>query len=146
MPAFKFKIKANSATSVTQQVADQIRKAIEGGRLKAGDRLPSEMEIADQLGMSRGVGKKAYRKLNGLGLFYNSGTGRVVGSGSPTTKRTLMPTHKSSAVDSSPQQKSAPAATKRNAPAGKKSVAASTKRRTPARSHSQAQPAKGSKK
>jgi DNA-binding GntR family transcriptional regulator len=119
MPAFKFKIKANSATSVTQQVADQIREAIEGGRLKAGDRLPSEMEIADQLGMSRGVGKKAYRKLKDLGLFYNSGTGRVV-----LEKR---------------------ASKKGSAPA-KKSAPASAKSRTASRSASKAPAAQGSKK
>src|SRR5437764_6467261 len=94
MPAFKFKIKSNSATSTTQQVADQIREAIETGRFKAGERLPSEMEIAEQLGMSRGVGKKAYRKLNGLGLFFNSGTGRIVADGGATAKRSTPPAKK----------------------------------------------------
>jgi DNA-binding GntR family transcriptional regulator len=80
MPTFKFRIKSNSDSSITQQVADQIREAIETGRIKPGERLPSEMEIADQLGMSRGVGKKAYAKLKGQGLFFNSGLGRVVES------------------------------------------------------------------
>ena len=61
-------------------MADQIREAIETGRIKPGERLPSEMEIADQLGMSRGVGKKAYGKLKDQGLFFNGGVGRVVAS------------------------------------------------------------------
>jgi DNA-binding GntR family transcriptional regulator len=78
MPAFKFRIKSNSTSSITQQVADQIREAIERGRIKAGERLPTEMEIAEQLGMSRGVGKKAYAKLKGQGLFVNGQVGRIV--------------------------------------------------------------------
>lgn len=80
MPAFKFRIKSNSNSSITQQVADQIREAVETGRIKLGERLPSEMEIARQLGMSRGVGKKAYAKLKGQGLFSNSGVGRIAAS------------------------------------------------------------------
>jgi len=80
VPTFKFRIKSNSNSSVTQQVADQIREAVETGRIKPGERLPSEMEIAHQLGMSRGVGKKAYAKLKDQGLFFNSGMGRVVAS------------------------------------------------------------------
>ena len=80
MPAFKFRIKSNSTSSITQQVADQIREAIKSGRIKAGERLPSEMEIAEQLGMSRGVGKKAYAKLKGQGLFVNGQVGRIVAS------------------------------------------------------------------
>jgi|SRR5437588_3656791 len=80
VPTFKFRIKSNSNSSVTQQVADQIREAVETGRIKPGERLPSEMEIAHQLGMSRGVGKKAYAKLKDRGLFFNSGVGRVVAS------------------------------------------------------------------
>ena len=78
MPAFKFRIKSNSTSSITQQVADQIREAIKSGRIKPGERLPSEMEIAEQLGMSRGVGKKAYAKLKGQGLFVNGQVGRIV--------------------------------------------------------------------
>ena len=86
MPAFKFKIKSNSTSSITQQVADQIREAIERGRIKAGERLPTEMEIAQQLGMSRGVGKKAYAKLKGQGLFVNGQVGRIVAQ-AKSTKR-----------------------------------------------------------
>ena len=93
MPAFKFRIKSNSTSSITQQEADQIREAIKSGRIKAGERLPTEMEIAEQLGMSRGVGKKAYAKLKGQGLFVNGQVGRIV---APAKGQKVAPRSKSS--------------------------------------------------
>jgi DNA-binding transcriptional MocR family regulator len=77
MAKFKLRINPKAAASVTQQVADQIRGALESGAFEPGELLPSEMAIAAQLGMSRGVGKKAYGKLAGLGLFTSGPRGRV---------------------------------------------------------------------
>ena len=47
-------------TSMTRQIADQIRQSILDGRLKADDRLPTEHELAKQFSVfttdhSRGV-------------------------------------------------------------------------------------------
>src|SRR6202042_1932694 len=49
-------------------VLDQIRRAIQIGRFLAGERLPSERELADQLGVSRTTVREAMRVLQGEGL------------------------------------------------------------------------------
>jgi DNA-binding FadR family transcriptional regulator len=40
---------------VAQQIADQIRESILSGRLAPGHRLPSELELAEEYGVSRGT-------------------------------------------------------------------------------------------
>jgi GntR family transcriptional regulator, transcriptional repressor for pyruvate dehydrogenase complex len=50
-------------------VLDQIRRAIQIGRFLAGERLPSERELADQLGVSRTTVREAMRVLQGEGLI-----------------------------------------------------------------------------
>ena len=50
-------------------VLDQIRRAIQIGRFLAGERLPSERELADQLGVSRTTVREAIRVLQGEGLI-----------------------------------------------------------------------------
>lgn len=46
-------------------VVDQIRRAIQIGRFLAGEKLPSERELADQLGVSRTTVREAMRVLQG---------------------------------------------------------------------------------
>jgi GntR family transcriptional repressor for pyruvate dehydrogenase complex len=49
-------------------IADQIRTAIVTGRVKAGDRLPPERELAEQFGVSRVTVRDALRSLEAMGL------------------------------------------------------------------------------
>jgi GntR family transcriptional repressor for pyruvate dehydrogenase complex len=52
-----------------QNVADQIQDAIIDGRLKAGDKLPSEMKLKDMFETSRGTIREALRVLEQRGLI-----------------------------------------------------------------------------
>lgn len=51
----RIKLSARSAESGSGQVACQLREMISSGRLKAGDALPSEDGLAEQLGVGRKV-------------------------------------------------------------------------------------------
>jgi GntR family transcriptional regulator len=46
-----------------RQIADSLRQQIEAGRLKAGDQLPTELEIADTWGTSRSTVRDAIKLL-----------------------------------------------------------------------------------
>lgn len=62
-----------------RQVAEQIQSSVMRGELKAGDRLPSERDLADQLGVSRTVIRDALRLLEERGLItINIGDGTYV--------------------------------------------------------------------
>jgi GntR family transcriptional regulator, transcriptional repressor for pyruvate dehydrogenase complex len=50
-------------------ITEQIRGAILSGRLKAGDRLSPERELADQFGVSRVTVRDALRSLEAMGLI-----------------------------------------------------------------------------
>ena len=50
-------------------IAEQIRTAIVTGRLKAGDRLSPERELAEQFGVSRVTVRDALRSLEAMGLI-----------------------------------------------------------------------------
>lgn len=50
------------------QIVDQIRSLIEQGKLKPGDRLPAERDLADKLGSSRATIREALAALQILGL------------------------------------------------------------------------------
>lgn len=65
----KFKLSARSDESGSGQVASQLRELIASGRLKAGDVLPSEDGLAEQLGVGRKVVRHAYGKLVEEGLL-----------------------------------------------------------------------------
>jgi LacI family transcriptional regulator len=54
------------------QVADGIRTSIEEGRLSEGQRLPSENEASDELGVSRPTLRQAFRMLENEGLLARS--------------------------------------------------------------------------
>jgi GntR family transcriptional repressor for pyruvate dehydrogenase complex len=51
-----------------QQIADQIRGSILSGSLAPGDRLPSEVELADEYGVSRGTIRETMKLLAGAQL------------------------------------------------------------------------------
>ena len=53
-----------------QQVADQLRGLILSGELQAGDRLPSEVELVAQFGVSRSTVREALRALASRDLVH----------------------------------------------------------------------------
>ena len=59
------------STSVTKQIAEQIKASILDGRLKADDRLPSEHELADQFGVSRPTIREALKRLAAQNLVHS---------------------------------------------------------------------------
>lgn len=67
-----------------QQVEQQIRSAIISKQLSAGDRLPSEAELAEQFGVSRSTVREALRSLVALGLIE-----KTPGAGGGSFVRTL---------------------------------------------------------
>ncbi len=71
-------------TRVFEGVARQIQRLIADGTLKPGDRLPSERELVERLGVSRGSVRDAIRTLELVGLVVpRQGEGTVVADVSP---------------------------------------------------------------
>jgi DNA-binding FadR family transcriptional regulator len=50
-------------------VVEQVRRSIADGAIEAGERLPSERELAEQFGVSRATLREALRALEALGLL-----------------------------------------------------------------------------
>lgn len=71
-----------SAGPVGQQLQEGLRSAIRGGRLRPGERLPSTRQLADQLGVSRGLVVSAYEQLLAEGYVVSAvGSGTRVADG-----------------------------------------------------------------
>ncbi len=62
-------IQSGDSRPLSEQVADQIRALIDRGTLKNGDRLPATRELAERLGVNRGVLLKAIRGLQEDGVL-----------------------------------------------------------------------------
>jgi GntR family transcriptional regulator/MocR family aminotransferase len=60
---FIIKPDRRAATSLSHQVCDNIRTAIDDGRIEIGARLPSVRDLASQLGVARGTVQAAYDAL-----------------------------------------------------------------------------------
>lgn len=74
------KIKKIPRSSLVSTVAERIREVMNRRKLKAGDRLPSETELVEGLGVSRGVVREAIGRLEALGLVtVQRGRGMYVG-------------------------------------------------------------------
>ncbi|MEU2285919.1 GntR family transcriptional regulator [Streptomyces sp. NPDC013178] len=58
-----------------QEIADVLRERIRVGDLKAGDRLPTQAELADEFGVERGAVRQALRALQDDGLLTNVSKG-----------------------------------------------------------------------
>lgn len=58
-----------------QEIADSLRKRIQAGELKAGDRLPTQAELAEEFGVERGAVRQALRALQEDGLLTNVSKG-----------------------------------------------------------------------
>lgn len=66
--------------SLVDQVADRLRHLIDQGGLGSGDRLPGEMELVEQLKVSRPVLREAISRLESVGLItVRRGQGMYVG-------------------------------------------------------------------
>ena len=65
--------------SLAEQVADRITELIVDGALVAGDRLPPEVDLADQMGVSRTALREGMRTLEAKGLLeIQPGVGTIV--------------------------------------------------------------------
>lgn len=78
--------------SLVDAATEAISAQILSGELVAGDRLPTERGLVDQLGVSRTVLREALSSLEALGLLETRGTrGRFVGAGGSSERsRTLV--------------------------------------------------------
>jgi GntR family transcriptional repressor for pyruvate dehydrogenase complex len=61
-------LKAVKKTRIYEEVVAQLHQLIEEGKLKAGDRLPSERELAETFRVSRGSVREAIKALEREGL------------------------------------------------------------------------------
>jgi GntR family transcriptional regulator, transcriptional repressor for pyruvate dehydrogenase complex len=60
--------KKNNGNSLYHQVIENIRKLVMEGKLKAGEKLPSERELAEMYGVSRVPVREALKTLEFLGI------------------------------------------------------------------------------
>lgn len=73
-------LKTIQRTSVAGEVAKQLRQLIEHGGYSSGDRLPSEAQLTERLGVSRNVLREALGRLESLGMVrVRRGHGMFVG-------------------------------------------------------------------
>lgn len=86
--------------SITDQIVNHIEVGIRSGALPPSARLPSWIDLAAQLGVSRGTVRAAYEKLTDKNLIYSAGSAgtrvedrpqRDVFSGNPDTELLLPP-------------------------------------------------------
>ena len=60
--------KVSGGVSLVDRVAEVLSDEITSGRLSPGDRLPSEVQLVEQLGVSRTVVREAVSRLRNAGL------------------------------------------------------------------------------
>ena len=95
-PGLLVRLDRSASQPLRAQLEASLREAIRGGRLRAGERLPSSRELAHALGVSRGMVQDCYGQLLAEG-YLTSRTGsatRVAGiSGHPvaTSPRPARP-------------------------------------------------------
>lgn len=81
-PAFLFTIQPQSGIPLYRQIVDQVRGQIAGGRLAAGELLPSVRQLSSELQINMMTVSKAYSLLEGEGLIERvRGTGMRVKPG-----------------------------------------------------------------
>ncbi|MCH5674758.1 GntR family transcriptional regulator [Streptomyces gilvus] len=68
-------VAVNGSRRSPQEIADILRERIRTGDLKAGDRLPTQAELADEFGVERGAVRQALRALQEDGLLSNVSKG-----------------------------------------------------------------------
>ena len=80
-------VRPDSESLVAERVVDQLRGMIRQGKLKPGDRLPAERELAQRLGVSRASLRHGLRFLAAIGVLNSRhGSGTYIADGPPVLK------------------------------------------------------------
>lgn len=75
----QFEIHPSSGVPIYRQIMDQVRAMIAGGKLAAGDLLPSVRQMSAELGINMMTVSKAYSRLEADGVLSRArGQGMVV--------------------------------------------------------------------
>ena len=84
----QFSIHPSSGVPIYRQLIDQVLALIAGGRLNAGDPLPSVRALAQTLEVNPMTVSKAYARLEAQGVLQRlRGRGMVVAANAPPSKR-----------------------------------------------------------
>ena len=82
VPELALAVNRSADVPLGQQVQEALRSAIRSGRLRYGERLPSTRQLADQLGVSRGLVVSVYEQLLAEGYVVSTvGSGTRVADG-----------------------------------------------------------------
>ncbi|SCL49363.1 GntR family transcriptional regulator / MocR family aminotransferase [Micromonospora citrea] len=82
VPGLALEVDRSAGVPLGHQVQDALRGAIRSGRLRSGERLPSTRQLADELGVSRGLVVSAYEQLLAEGYVVATvGSGTRVADG-----------------------------------------------------------------
>lgn len=74
----------STGNTVGGKVVEYVLEQIEAGRLKPGDRLPPERDLADQVGVSRASLRLGLRSLQAMGVMHaRQGSGTYIVAGPP---------------------------------------------------------------
>lgn len=80
--------------TIAEQVFETLHEWIISGKLKPGDRLPSQDKLAEQFGVSRNTLREAVYKLTVMGLLTaRQGVGTIVNISSPSNYMTSLSDH-----------------------------------------------------
>src|SRR3954468_20514760 len=80
-------VRPDSDSLVAERVVEQLRGMIRQGKLKPGDRLPAERELAQRLGVSRASLRHGLRFLAAIGILNSRhGSGTYIADGPPVLK------------------------------------------------------------
>jgi len=83
-----FHINTASGVPVYQQITDQVKRAVAGGALRPGDRLPPVRKLAEQHGINPNTVARAYQEMLDQGILASvPGGGTFVGDGKPDLER-----------------------------------------------------------
>ena len=82
VPELALAVDRSTDVPLGHQVQEALRSAIRSGRLRSGERLPSTRQLADQLGVSRGLAVSVYEQLLAEGYVVSAvGSGTRVADG-----------------------------------------------------------------
>lgn len=78
-PSLTFSVHPSSGVPIYRQLMDQVQALMAGGKLVAGDTIPSVRQMAADLGVNMMTVSKAYAKLEAAGILERSrGKGMTV--------------------------------------------------------------------